>query len=322
VPGNAACWRPFGPQSPYNRTVPTHPTLNRRSSQIVARTLGFGAIQPFEPVLGDDPGGNPVYFGQAGDPTFRIHCREHWGRCRIEGRRIHIPAGALPEGPSDHHLTVIEWDTGWVYDLWTVATPRIPHRGGRLSIGWGGRTRITGSGLGSSATAAHQSTIAGNVRPEELAAGRIDHALAMVVHCDSGGQVYPAGGHGQSCASVGETDRDAPAEGARFWLDVSPATIDALPIPTWRKAILTAMARYGMIVGDTGGTIAFERESGRSWTSFGQRNPWDALGARLGVPRIADGTRFGFAIEDPVTRQLLASHLRVLAPCVSRGRCR
>ena len=323
VPSNDACWRPFGRKSPYNRPIPANPKLTPRSASIVARTLGFGSIQPLEPMSGnDDPGGNPVYFGQPGDPTFRIHCTEHWGRCKAEGRRIHIPAGAMPEGPSDAHLTVIEWDTGWVYDLWAVSASRVPRHGGRLSIGWGGRTRAQGNGLGSSATAGHQSTIAGNVRPEELAAGRVDHALAIVVHCDSGGRVYPASGHGQSCASVGESNRDAPPEGARFWLDLSPSAIAALPLPRWRRAILTAMSRYGMIVGDTGGSIAIERESGRSDTSFGRPDPWVRVAEQLGVPHIADGTRFGFALDDPITQQVLRTHLRVLSPCVSAGRCR
>ena len=62
--------------------------------------------------------------------------------------------------------------------------------------------------------------------------------------------------------------------GARLQLAMSPVQIDALPVPGWKKTILRAMARYGMFVGDTGGTSwGLQTESSASFTSFGEPDP-------------------------------------------------
>ena len=98
-----------------------------------------------------------------------------------------------------------------------------PAGGGTLEFRWGGRTRLDGDGLGTNATAAHFALSAGIIRPEEMAAGRIDHALFMVVKCTAG-KVYPAGGGGAQCADL----TDAPAGGMRFQLGYSSAEIEAL----------------------------------------------------------------------------------------------
>ena len=74
--------------------------------------------------------------------------------------------------------------------------------------------------------------------------------------------------------------------GQHFYLDMSEAEIAALAKPEWQKTILRAMAKYGTYVGDTGGggwNLMFE--SGSSYTSFGQTDPWITLGDRLGVPK-------------------------------------
>ena len=73
--------------------------------------------------------------------------------------------------------------------------------GGTLSFGWGGRTLIDGNGRCSGATGSQFGNMAGSIRAQEMAAGRIDHALFMVVNCDSGGFVYPAGKSGRACAT-------------------------------------------------------------------------------------------------------------------------
>jgi hypothetical protein len=128
-----------------------------------------------------------------------------------------------------------------------------------------------------------------------MARGRIEHALFMLVRCDSGRKVYPAQGLGMRC----DDPAGAPAQGMRFQLDLSPARIDALPLPAWRKTILRAMSEYGLYVGDTtGGTpwnIWFE--SGSTYTSFG---------------------RYYFDWADGIDWR---RHLRVVDPCVAERDC-
>ena len=173
-------------------------------------------------------------------------------------------------------------------------------------------------GLGAAGTAAGFALSAGIVRPAELSAGEIDHALFMTVPCTNGHSVYPAGeGVGADCGGP-----DAPAMGQRFYLAMTKREIDALGIKNWQRTILHAMRRYGLFVGDTGGSgWGFKVESGTSATSFGRPDPWAALGRKLRVPSYVDWdgtTRYTFDLGPAVD---WASELRVASPCVSRGRC-
>jgi hypothetical protein len=229
--------------------------------------------------------------------------------------RVAIPDAARAAGGSDGHLSVIDQASGWEYDFWAVSSK--PEGGGVLEIGWGGRTRIDGDGLDSPATAAHFGLAAGVIRPAELLAGEINHALFMAVRCTNGTSVYPAGPNtGRACSEIGLSNKDAPAMGQRFFLDMSAAEIAAQQVPEWQKTILTAMARYGMYVGDTGGggwNVGFE--SGSSYTSFGHPDPWLSVAAQLGVGTWHDpDLGRDLAIFDYRRAADWAQRLRVAAP--------
>jgi hypothetical protein len=288
------------------------------SGQVVARLLGFGPINHL--VAGgagmEEDYAHPTYYARAGDPWFVLHCyEESWGTCPIEGHRIRVPDAAQPAAGGDGHLTVVDQDSGWEYDLYKVRSK--PAGGGVLEFRWGGRTRIDGDGLRSGATAAKFGSLAGIVRAEELAAGRIDHALFMTARCDAGRAVYPARGVGTSCAQVGESTAGAPPMGAHLWLAMTDSQIDVLPVPGWKKTILRAMATYGMFVGDTGsGSWGIKKESGATYTSFGhparfvefaKANGWEPY-EDVWVGNLRDGVDW-------------AAHLRVLDPCVSQRTC-
>jgi hypothetical protein len=312
------CWRPYSAASPFNRPLPAAPRLAANSQQVVAWLLGLGPIEHLQAGLADTPGdyGHPTYYSQPRDPLFRLHCyQKSWGTCGIEGDAIRIPDAARPAAGQDRHLAVVDQDSGWEYDLYKVRSK--PRGGGLLVFRWGGRTRIDGLGLGSGATAARFGNLAGVIRAAELAYGRIDHALFLTVHCDSGRYVYPAGGSGRSCAQLGRPTADAPPMGTRLQLAMSPLQIDALAVPGWKKTILRAMATYGMFVGDTGGgSWGPQLESSTTFTSFGapdpllsfaRRNDWQPYGG-VWVGNLRDGVNW-------------ARYLRVIAPCVSHGTC-
>jgi len=313
------CWRPYADTSPFNRPIPDNPPLDPNSGALVRRVLGFGRLQNLlagTSGRGDLDGGRPIYFSSSSDPTFKLHCTESWGRCALEGAVIRMPDRAKAAGGADAHLSVVDPASGWEYDMWGVQNK--PSGGGTLVFQWGGKTRIGGTGLGSDAVAAQYGTAAGVLRAEELASGEIDHALFMTVHCDSGGHVYPATKHGQSCGQDGMSNAGAPPEGARFQLAMSDAQIAALPVPDWKKTILRAMAHYGMIVGDTGGSWGIATESGVVYTSFGQTDLWVSLAQQWGVPYYGPDQDWFFDLQDGVD---WARYLRVVNPCVSRGSC-
>jgi len=276
----AACWRPYSAASPFNSPLGASPKLASNSDQVVQSWLSTWSASNRSSAprfvagfagTGEDYE-HPLYYARAGDPTYTVHCVESWGRCAVEGLQVQVPAAASPAGGSDGHMAVIDQASGWEYDFWQVRQK--PAGGGTLTVSWGGRTKIDGDGLGADATAASFGLAAGVIRPAELAAGEIDHALFMIVKCTNGTSMGPAGsGSGRSCSSIGLPDAGAPAMGQHFFLDMSDAQIDALAKPDWQKAILRAMARYGLYVGDTGGGF-IKIESGASQTSFGQADPW------------------------------------------------
>ncbi|HEV3230300.1 MAG TPA: hypothetical protein VGY97_12550, partial [Solirubrobacteraceae bacterium] len=309
------CWRPYSPQSPFNREVAAGAPVVSNSQAIVDRLVGFGGIQNLlagTAGRGELDGGRPIYWSSPSDPVFTLHCTESWGTCAVEGAQVRIPDRAQPAGGSDAHLSVIDQASGVEYDLWGVQSK--PPGGGTLTFRWGGKTRIDGTGLGSDAVAAQYGTAAGVLRAEELASGHINHALFLGVHCDSGTWVYPATKGGSPCSDP----TNAPPEGTRFVLTLTDPQIQALPVPDWKKTILTAMAHYGMIVGDTGGSWGIAQESGVVYTSFGQTDKWVTLAQQLHVPYYAPDQDYVFNLNTGIDWQ---HNLKVIAPCASQGTC-
>ena len=315
-----ACWRPYGAASPFNRPIGADPPLRSDSAAIVARLTGWGAPQQ---LLAGHAGTaddyfHPVYYARNEDPQFTVHCTVATRGCAVEGLKVRIPDAAKAAGGEDGHLAVVDQASGWEYDFWQVRSK--PAGGGTLTVSHGGRTRIDGDGLGSNATAAWFGLAAGIIRPAELAAGVIPHALFAPVKCTAGVSVYPAhpGTTANACDDFGLSNVAAPPLGARFQLAMTDAEIAALGVPAWKQAILRALAHYGMIVGDTNGGHAawgLQGESGSSWASFGLADPWDALAAGAGL-RAWNGM-YAFDIGSGVDW----TRLRVVDPCVSQGTC-
>jgi hypothetical protein len=321
APWPPACWRPYAPGSPFNRPVSRDAPDAPGSRAIVDRLTAFGPPAPIIAGVHEtaEDWSKPTYYATNDDPLFRVHCTRPWGRCEIEGERIRIPDAARPAAAGDGHMTVIDPDGHVEYDFWQVASK--PDGGGRLVASWGGRTSLAGDGRGSEAVAAGYGNLAGLVRAQELAAGRIDHALFMVVQCTDGRAVFPAA-RGNVDGACGDGS-PAPPLGARFVLDMAPREIDALPAPAWKKTILHAMARYGMIVGDTGGVPwGIQVESDTSYTSLGRAPLFE---------RFARGADFRADRWDEIDRNVWIGdlergvdwrrRLRVVDACASRGSC-
>ncbi|HEX2087540.1 MAG TPA: hypothetical protein VHF89_17785 [Solirubrobacteraceae bacterium] len=313
-----ACWRPYSPSSPFNKKLPPNPRLASNSNTLVNTVVNYG---PLSHMTANNAGteldwGHPIFWSKPTDPVFTIHCLEQWGKCDIEGKQIRIPDEARPAGGSDGHMTVVDQATGMEYDMWQVKSK--PKGGGVLTTSWGGMTSIDGDGLGSDAVAAQFGTAAGKIRAEELEAGRINHALFLVVKCDSGKWVYPATKAGGSCAGIGLPTDVAPPMGAHFMLDMSPQEIAALNAPQWKKTILTAMAEYGMFVGDTGGDWGIKTESGLVYTAFGKADKFTELYKKWGANYHAPDDVYTLNLREGIDWK---SRLRVVDPCVSQGTC-
>jgi hypothetical protein len=159
-----------------------------------------------------------------------------------------IPADARIEGGAaaggDRH--VIVWDRAgcMVYELFDAH----PAGGGGWRAGSGAvfdlrSNRLRPAGW-TSADASGLSIFAGLVRYDEVAAGRIDHAIRVTVPRTRTGYTWPAT-HSASDA----TDPGLPQMGQRFRLK---GGVDTRSLPKQARVVAQAMKTYGLVVADNG----------------------------------------------------------------------
>jgi hypothetical protein len=306
-----SCWRPYGSRSPFNTPIPANARLASDSpaisNYIRSHHWSFESDGSGRFVI-DAGGSRPVYWSQKSDPLVTVICQEY---CRQRRVRLHIPKGAQPQHQSDGHMTVVNQAAGLEYDFWQASTPEhgkmTASAESRIPIGAG-----SGTGLGGGAEAADLGLLGGLIRAPELAAGRIEHALATTAECVQSRDVWPspAGGHGDSvCANGGA----GPHFASLLQLDMSDREIAATHAPRWQRAIMKAMAHYGIYVVDTNGPgereMSLLTEEDQSFTSFGYPGEM----ARF-VKSISGSNQVAGVPID-------VSKLRVIAPCVVRRTC-
>jgi hypothetical protein len=302
------CWRPYLSTSFFNKPVTDIPKVHPNSAAMVTKLLSTGSgpanLTAGEPAIDDYK--HPTVYARSGDPEYVVHCTK-WACDDLEGKRVRIPVGARPAGGGDGHLGVVDRETGYEYDFWQAEVPS--GTGGTLNVSLGGVSQVAGplatgasldldgDGRLGEATAARFGLMGGIIRAEELAAGRINHAVFITIPCGatSPTHVLPATKGGTYCSDT--TDRIP--MGARLQLAMTAAEIDALAVPAWKKTILHAMRTYGMYFGDTGGPSSFGvmLESGATYTAFGapdrmvefaKQNGWSAYNGYY-VARLRDG---------------------------------
>ena len=102
----------------------------------------------------------------------------------------------------------------------------------------------------------------------------------MVTPCSSNSSVYPS----QTRTSDVYCAGGAPY-GARLRLNMTPAQIAALSVPSYHKTILLAAALYGVYMGDNNNTgLNFQTEADEMYTAAGTPNPLVAWAQANGVP--------------------------------------
>jgi hypothetical protein len=328
-----ACWRPFNNASPFNHRLPARPKLSPQSDAVqrhmrayhwIVQASNSDANHSFSLVPAD--GSRPVYFAGPSDPVSEITCQAWYGASSCQGEngvstngaRIHVPAGAAPSANADAHMIVVETDTGDEYDLWHTAAyaPWITAATGAEE------NVITSDGTGDGGDAANLALTGGLLRPAELMAGRINHALVITVPCTNAygasvGFTWPAsGGWGDVCGQYqAESTDDAPPIGALFKLSMSDGQIRRSGAPRWERTIMFALAHYGAYAEDTNGPehggLAILTQDPVSWTSIGRRNQWATAVHKF------RGRHGMLTSRVPIP----TSRLQLVAPCVPRNSC-
>jgi hypothetical protein len=259
-----------------NQPIADSPAIWSRSAQVVA-----SALSPFSPqakFLDSDEWGIPVVSADAQSSTYNVGCQYYW--CEQNFGQLHIPANAQPNSGSDGHMVVLQ-PNGDELDMWI---------GQHTSQGWsaGERWVESADGPATNCTTLHQcggadaanfALGAGLVRPEEIAQGHIDHALAITTPDTRQGYIACPATNGDGT----HASPDALPIGAHVQLDPS-INVAKLNLPAWQKVIATALQKYGAYVTDTGGSIGIYAQSnqGRSYDA------WAKAGVSDQSPSLAD----------------------------------
>ena len=156
-------------------------------------------------------------------------------------RSVHIEGGRDADG--DRHALLLERGACRLYELFDLQG-----RPGAWSAGSGATwnlrsTRVRPAGW-TSADAAGLPILPLLARHQEVARGRIDHALRVTVRRTRRAYVYPA----RHFASE-STDPSLPRMGERLRLN---AGVDIDGLPRQARVVARALKRYGLIVADNG----------------------------------------------------------------------
>lgn len=339
-----AYWRPYPRASIYKPIPGTedgstgNPSIHGSSASMITKITGWGNPVQTLVALSSSTGtfmdyNHPTYFASYSDPVFQVRMRTGgftnslW--TTTSGPSFHCPQNALPArgtdlGDGDAHMGIVQPDGTeiFIYDCWanlagTTRITALPGGGGNFYGSACMLAKFNGDGIRTSsdgtATAAAAASMYGPIRPEEMYARNINHALFLVCKSTDGTHVAPA------AANAGTADpTNAPPCGARMQLNMTQSAIDAISDSSnstgrwWNKAFLTAMRKYGGYFLDTSGASwAVQVTAGMSQYSLTGTDAWRTWAANTSPAMNYDATD-DFYAWDIRTLVTWSSSLRIL----------
>jgi len=252
---HSGCPRPYSDRSPWNTPV-GDARVDPRSAFHVAALTGTLTSDPTQYTY-------PVYAVTRATPRRTVTVSGWFSNVVAGGRtlanhrratvRLPIPARAAAAAGSDAQIVLINHATG---DEWGASHFR--RTGGRFTAWnvyhyntrWSGVPPRAAGGGSFANRGAGVTYLAGLIRPCEIAAGRIDHALAFAYDSPRGDFVRPA----TKSDGASRDPRDLP-EGARLQLNpaITPAAIRRWGCTGACFTIARALQTYGMYVIDNSG---------------------------------------------------------------------
>jgi hypothetical protein len=258
--------RAFTPDAWWNTPIPAGAPSNPRAADILqymstAAESGGGCVH----LAGADgsPWGQPVYWAQPGDPTYRVSVAN--GKALPELQDLRIPRGARAADNNDGSMTIFDVDRGYVVALTDAVHDA---RRDRWAASGASVTYLDSNGLdartGQSSDKRNHGNHRGNnaavmmARLDEVEAGHIEHVLKVASGPDvSTRSVFPmVGSDGSS------TDPSAPPQGLRFRIKPS-VDLESLGLEPQALVIARALQEYGFYIGDSGGVTALKLEDTR-----------------------------------------------------------
>lgn len=264
--------------------IPAAPAISPRNAEF----MSYLTAHATNPNLTTRRYGVPVYEAEANDALFGPFTCTYACDINRDGK-VPMPPHAAPDEGTDHHMTVLSQDGSRAWDYYK---PVKNGSGVWTGTGAGVIVDMRGSGIVpktlAGANAANMASLAGLIRPEELAQGHIDHAVTIGIPGIAGGAPACPATH-----NVGTTsDPNALPEGARLQLD--PAVdVDSLPIPAWQKTIARALQVYGAYVRDNAGALTVYAETSTPTVGGRRYDAW--IKAGLGFSASAGSQGFSAA---------------------------
>jgi hypothetical protein len=254
----------FARDGVWNRPLPPDAPLAFDSSRLVG-TLNWEA-GVYGGYINTKAYSTGVYTVAADQPTVRVTLDANGPKLAADFARVPLPADARAASGTDGGLVVWQPSTQTMWEFWRLSKDML----GNWHTRWGGKMTDVASNpgyyaspYGASATSLPE--VAGLITLQEEADGVINHALGFAVPSPTAGRfVFPA----QRTDGDSASENSIP-EGTRFRL---PATldIDALHLPRLIAMMARAAQRYGIIVTDKGGAVAFKAEDPHLYTqAFG-----------------------------------------------------
>src|SRR5215217_9328110 len=152
------------------------------------------------------------------------------------------PVEGGPDAGGDRHVLVVQAGTCQLYELFDAHREGGGWRAGSGAV-WDLRSNRLRPDGWTSADAAGLSILAGLVRYEEVARGRIDHAVRVTVDRSQASYLWPAR------HQAGQAGGSLPPMGLRLRLR---SGVDIGGFPPQARVILQAMRTHGLVVADNG----------------------------------------------------------------------
>jgi hypothetical protein len=255
---------PRGPSLPnqaaWNQDISKAPR-DRRSAAYIAYIDSHGGDHLHPDFGSPRPYGFPFAVVGPGQPKLPIHYTAYGDES--DAGPFPVPAGAPVEGGNrsdgDRHVLVVDQGSCTLYELYRAffrPKPR-PHWDADSGAAWDLRSAALRPEGWTSADAPGLPIFPGLVRYDEVAAGRLDHAVRVTLESTRNAWIHPA----SHCA--GDTAAAAaPPMGLRLRLK---AGYGLGGFTGAAKTIALAMKRYGLIVADNGSNWFFSGSSDRRW---------------------------------------------------------
>jgi hypothetical protein len=270
--------RILAPASPFYQKLPADAPAASDSSALVS-SLNQQAHDFYGTATDANVGLNtvthtpPMYVARSTDPLQDVvswSCQGHTGYLATmfneNMQDINIPVDAVADASDDGGMTIYNADTKQLVELWKARKVD-----GVWQACWGGRINDADKSMGVFSgtwgmSASGMAMWATTIRASEIAQGRIDHVIGMSIPYTKSTISAPAvrtdGWRTGTELSIGQMLR-LPAS-----LD-----IDAMTLSPLAKTIAKAAQEYGIIITDTGGSVAFSAENANGMAT----NPYPAL---------------------------------------------